>query len=120
MSTLANWSYTQPLTVWPLTATDAYGQPTFGTPYIIMGSWMVGGDTVTAYDGAQFTATSKYYFEMEPTDSDLPKRGGYICRGNKTNVANPLQAGAEQIRKVEGYDVGMFGANEIPDWIVYT
>lgn len=120
MSTLAAWSYTQALTVWPAASFDAYGQPTFGTPYIVTGSWQIGGDTVTDVSGDEFTAMGKYYFEMATDSASLPVRGGYIKKGSHTGTSDPLAAGAEMIRKVEGYDVAMFGASEVPDWIAYT
>lgn len=120
MSTIASWSYTQDLTVWPASSFDAYGQPTFGTPYLVTGSWEVGGDTVTDANGDEFTAAGKYYFEMATDSVTLPVRGGYIKKGDSTATADPLTAGAEMIRKVSCYDVGMFGSSEIPDWIVYT
>lgn len=120
MSSIARWSYTATLTIWPVGSTDAYSQPTFGTPYTLTGSWSVGGDTQTDASGAQFVATSKYYFELAEDSEQMPARGGYILKGDHTATANPITAGAEQIKKVEGYDMGMFGAGEIPDWVVYT
>ncbi len=119
MSSIAHWSYTATLTVWPLSSTDDYGQPTFGSPYTLTGSWEVGGDTQTDETGSEFVATSKYYFELE-SDGALPKRGGYILKGDHTAQANPITAKAEQIKKVGGWDAGMFGADEIPDFVIYT
>lgn len=120
MSSIAKWSYKSTLTIWPVGTTDIYGQPSFGTPYTLVGSWSVGGDTQTDEAGSQFVATSKYYFELALNSASLPKRGGYIKVGNHAATANPITAGAEQIKKVEGFDMVMFGANEIPDWIAYT
>jgi hypothetical protein len=120
MSSIARWSYTATLTVWPASSYDQYGQPSFGSPYTLIGSWEVGGDTQTDETGAEFVAASKYYFELAADSTSLPKRGGYIKIGNHTATANPITAGAEQIKKVAGYDMGMFGAHEIPDWVVYT
>lgn len=120
MSTLAAWSYESTLTVWPAASYDAYGQPTFGTPYTVAGSWSVGGDMQTDDNGEQFVAASKYYFEYDPDSATLPARGGFIKRGTHTSTADPIAAGAEKIRKVAGFDMAMFGATEVPDWIVYT
>lgn len=120
MSSLAAWSYNQPLTIWPAASYDAYGQPTFGTPYLLTGSWAVGGDIQTDASGNEFVAMSKYYFELADNASTLPKREGYIKRGDHTLVASPITANAEQIKKVVGWDSTMFGATEIPDWVVYT
>lgn len=120
MSTIAAWSYTQTLTVWPAASYDEYGQPTFGAPYTIIGSWEFGGDLQTDDSGNEFVARSKYYFELADGSASLPVREGYIKRGDLTATANPITAGAEQIKKVTGWDMGMFGATEIPDWLVMT
>jgi len=120
VSDLAAWSYTQTLTIWPAESYDEFGQPFFGTPYTITGSWSVGGDVQTDMSGEQFVATSKYYFEYDPDSATVPKRGFYIIRGDFTGSSSPLAAGAEKIRKIEVYDVAMFGAAQIPDFIVYT
>lgn len=53
MSTIAAWSYTSTLTIWPVTMSNIGGQ-SFGTPYTIKGSWESGGDTQTNADGDQF------------------------------------------------------------------
>lgn len=119
MSSIANWSYTSTLTIWPPSSFDAYGQPTFGTPYTLLGSWEEGGDSVTDENGTEFVAASKYYFEID-TSSELPKREGYIKRGDHTATADPLAAGAEKIRKVGGWDMTAFGSTEKPDYVVYT
>ena len=120
MSTLANWSYTRTLTVWPASSYDQYGQPTFGTPYTLTGSWTVGGDVETDENGNEFVAMSKYYFELAEDAAVKPEREGYIKIGDHTATSDPLAAGAEKIRKVEYYDTEMFGADELPDWEVST
>lgn len=120
MSSLAAWSYKATLTVWPNASFDEYGQPTFGTPYTIVGSWSFGGDVQTDDSGSEFVSRSKYYFELPDGSSLLPKRDGYIIRGDLTATPSPITAGAEQIKKVTGWDMKMFGSTEIPDWLVVT
>lgn len=119
MSTLADWSYTQTLTIWPSESYDEYGQPFFDAPYTVTGSWSVGGDTQMDMNGEQFVATSKYYFEYDPDSATVPKRGFYILRGTHLG-ASPLAAGAEKIKKIDYFDVKMFGSTQVPDFIAYT
>ena len=120
MSTIAAWSYTQDLTVWPASSYDAYSQPSFGTPYLITGSWAAGGDMQTDDKGNEFAPSSRYFFELADGSASMPQREGYIMRGDHTATSSPITAGAEQIKKVSGFDMAMFGASELPDWIVYT
>lgn len=120
MSSLSRWSYTETLTVWPPASFDAYGQPTFGTPYTLAGTWEHGGDTVTDDSGNEFVAASKYYFELEDGSASMPTREGYIKRGDHTGTADPVAAGAERIKKVGGWSMTMFGSSEIPDWVLFT
>lgn len=120
MSSLARWSYTQSITIWPAATFDAYGQPSFGTPYLITGSWSVGGQAQTDDGGTEFVPQSTYYFEAVAGDSSIPSPQDYIKVGSHTGTASPIDAGAEMIRKVGGWDMGMFGSAEIPDWVIYT
>lgn len=120
MSTIAAWSYKSTLTVWPAASHDEYGQPTYGTPYTLTGSWSIGGETEVDDNGEEFVANSKYYLEIAEDSANLPKRGGYIMKGDQTATANPITAGAEKIKKVNGFDMTMFGASETPDWVVMT
>ena len=120
MSSLAKWSYKATLTVWPLPSTDQYGQPTFGAPYTMKGSWEVGGDVQVDATGTEFVSMSKYYFEMPVGSALLPVREGFIKQGDYTATADPADARAERIRKVTGWGAEMFGATQIPDWLVVT
>lgn len=120
MSTLAAWSYTQSLTIWPLTGENKFGVPTYGTPYIITGTWKEGGGVQTAQSGEEFVATSKYFFEMTRDNALLPELDDYIAIGDLTAEADPIEAGAEKIKKVGSWDMKMFGASEIPDQVIMT
>ena len=119
MSSLANWSYVYPLTVWKVTIDD-YQQTTFGAPYLIMGDWMVGGDTATDARGTEFTSVSKYHFEAADGSALIPSQEDYILRGDHTAVSDPTTVSAEIIRKVEGWGMDAFGVGELPDWRVMT
>jgi hypothetical protein len=117
MSEIAAWSYTQTLTIWPNTGTNEFGAPSYGTPYTITGSWIEGGDTQTDQNGTEFVPASTYYFEAVRDSSLIPKRESFIKVGNHVAVLAP-PADAEKIKKVGGWDMGMF--DQIPDWAIYT
>lgn len=120
MSSLANWSYTQTLTIWPGAGENRYGDISYGAPYTLQGDWAAGGETITGDDGEEFTASSIYFIELPDGDSQLPERGFYILRGDNTGEPDPIEAGAEQIKKVMGWNMTMFGPNELPDWKIAT
>jgi len=118
VSSLARWTYTSALTVWPSPSYDEYGQPAYADPYLLLGSWEAGGDTRTDDTGQEFVPMSTYYFEAEDESADIPKRDWFIKRGNHIAVASP-PSDAEKIKKVEGWDMSAFGV-EIPDWRIST
>lgn len=118
MSSIARWSYTSTLTIWPVT-TSEFGGASYGTPYTLAGSWETGGEVQTSDSGDQFTPKSTYYFEAEDGSALIPERLWFIARGDQTASATPT-ADAERIQKVGGWDMSAFGATEIPDWVIYT
>lgn len=124
MSSMARWSYTQRLTVWPIGEENEFGEPNIGgVPYLIMGTWQAGGKIAKDKEGEEFVADSLFFFEQERGSANFPSRGDYIKIGNYVHplfYRNPIIAEADEIKKVEGWDVGMFGADEIPDWRVMT
>lgn len=119
MSSLANWAYTQPLTVWPRTGYDEWSQPIYGSPYLLTGSWSSRTEVMTNDAGQEFTSRSIYYFELPDGDERVPQMGEQIMRGDHTLISTPPD-NAEQIQSVRGDDMRMFGATEIPDWQVVT
>jgi len=116
MSSIARWSYTSTLTIWPKDGVDEWGQPSYSNPYTVQGSWEMGGDAQIDDQGAQWMPQSTYYFEAEDGSELIPERGWFIKRGNHTGS---LPDDAEKIRHVGGWDMSMFG-NEIPDWVIRT
>lgn len=118
MSSLARWTYTSMLTIWPVTYDD-FSQLIYGTPYTIMGSWIVGGEVQSTADGTQFTPSSTYGFEADDGSPLIPKQNDFILRGDQTAYEDPTEINAERIKKVGGFDMTAFG-NEIPDWVIYT
>lgn len=118
MSSIAHWSYTSVLTIWPVTVSE-FGGAAYGTPYTLAGCWEAGGEVQTTDAGDQFTPKSTYYFEAEDGSALIPERQWFIVRGDHTASATPI-ASSERIQKVGGWDMSMFGADEIPDWVIYT
>lgn len=118
MSRLARWSYTQTLTVWPISAHNEFGAPSFGTPYVLNGTWALGGDIQRDANGTEFVPASRYWFEAADGSATIPKRESYIKRGNHIAQASPPND-AERIRKIDGWDVAMLH-DDTPDWVLYT
>lgn len=119
MSTLANWTYVYEITIWPAASYDEFGQPVIGTPYLIMGDWMTGGDAVTDQNGTEFSPNSTYYFEAAEGSPLIPKIEDFILVGDHTAEKAP-PANAEKIRKVGGWGMKAFGDDELPDWRINT
>lgn len=119
LSSLGRWTYVYDLTVWPKGALDEWGQPSYGTPYLLRGSWQAGGDKRTDNTGQEFVPRSTYFFEAADGDASIPELDWYITRGDYTSSATPIEQ-AEPIRSVGGWGMQMFGDNEIADWEINT
>lgn len=119
MSSLGRWTYVYELTIWPVTF-DEYSQPVYGTPYIIMGDWQTGGALQIDASGTQFAPESTHYFELADGSPLMPKPNYYILVGNHTATADPTTLNSERIKKVSGWGMEMFGAGELPDYVIYT
>lgn len=118
MSTLANWTYTNPVTFWPVD-TDDYGQPVYGRPYSMMCDYKAGGEKAADRHGVEFVSASIFYFEAEEGSSLIPKQEYRVMRGDQTaSITPPVEA--EIVRKVEGWPMNAFGDGELPDWRVLT
>lgn len=117
MTSFAGWSYTTPLTVWPVEY-DQYSQPVSGAPYLITGTWIEGGEVQSDAQGVEFLPRASYFFEMAEGPL-LPQVRFRIKRGDHT-AEGEYPDDAEAIRKVSGWDVSMFPDVGLPDWAVYT
>lgn len=118
MSSLANWSYVEgPATIWPV-GTDDYGQPAYGTPYLIPAiDYEAGGEVARDDAGNEFVPRLTVYFEAALDSPLIPKRDWYIKTGDHTGQASP-PSDAERIRAVMAWPMSKFGAAELPDWRV--
>lgn len=121
MSTLANWSYVEgPITIWPVGGTDEWGQPAYGTPYLIpQVDYQKGGDLRRDADGTEFVPRITVYFEADFDSAIIPQREWYLKIGDHAAIPTP-PTDAERIRTVEAHPAGKWGADEIPDWIIAT
>ena len=108
MTSLANWSYTQPCTIWHKTGTDKYGKPTFGAPVSIMCDYGFNADVSTDAKGN----------EIVRTEYVGAKTGDYIIIGAISGT-DPLLAGANQILNVINYG-NTFNRSEPPDFALVT
>lgn len=113
MTSLANWSYTQPCTIWHKTGADKYGKPTFGAPVEIMCDYGFNADISTDAKGNEIVQKNTFWTEYVGA-----KVGDYIMIGVSV-VADPLAAGANQILNVINYG-NTFQRTEPPDFALVT
>lgn len=113
MTSLANWSYTQPCTIWHKTGADKYGKPTFGAPVEIMCDYGFNADISTDAKGNEIVQKNTFWTEYVGA-----KVGDYIMIGVSV-VADPLAAGANQILNVINYG-NTFQRAEPPDFALVT
>ena len=113
MTSLANWSYTQPCTIWHKTGTDKYGKPTFGAPVAIMCDYGFNADVSTDAKGNEIVQKNTFCTEYVGA-----KTGDYIMIGAVTGT-DPLAAGANQILNVIDYG-NTFNRAEPPDFALVT
>lgn len=114
MTSFSSWSYTNALTIWPVTVTK-YSETVVGVPYTLQGSWISDGRVLRGDDATEFVSRSRFFFEA--TADQVPRRQWLIAVGEYTG--EPPET-AERIRMVTVYDNTTFGQDEPPDYIVAT
>lgn len=98
MSSLANWSYTAQATIWKRSgATNDYGDPLFDAPVVIACDY--GGDATARLGDIGVEINIKNTFWSEYASAE---KGDYILLGESV-VANPVEAGADEIMHVIRY-----------------
>ena len=120
MSTIANWPYTQTLTLWRRGAKDQFGRYTYSAPEHLLCSYRIGGsEQYTDSTGVAFTPKSIFWTELKLTDGitfvSKPNFGDKILLGEYTGAPEPT---ASDIRMITIDDAAMFGASEKPDYIL--
>ena len=113
MSSLAAWSYTSKATHWPLlTRSDWNGARTFGPPVVFACDYSAEAMRATDSRGVEFVAKQTIH-----TERSSIKPGDYVLIGETTN-ADPLAAGADEVRAVTRYADTFEGKAD--DWRILT
>ncbi|HAW6283846.1 TPA: hypothetical protein JLK36_002235 [Escherichia coli] len=96
MSSVANWSYTATATIWrKLEGNDEYGDPLgYAEPEQIMVDYIAGLSAKIGSLGTEIVVKNTFF-----TEYALANEGDYIFIGEST-VADPVEAGADEIRAV--------------------
>ncbi|WP_096388206.1 hypothetical protein [Hafnia sp. CBA7124] len=97
MTATANWSYTAEATIWRSLGTDEWNKPSFATPITIACDY--GGDSKrgNADVGREFVVKDTVWTEYAEA-----KEGDYLLIGVSA-VANPIDAGADEIKHIIRY-----------------
>lgn len=121
MSSIARWSNTVLATIWRKGPSNSTGGYSWGAPEYILVSYRIGGaKKFVDSTGAEFTPKSTYWTEMLTKSGvflDKLKIGDKIQLGEFTG--NPTSA-ADYIKVVQIDGAEMFGAAEMPDYMVMT
>jgi hypothetical protein len=120
MSTIANWSYTQQLTIWRKGAKDIYGEFGYSEAEIVYCSYRVGGsESYPDSTGLAFMPKTIYWTELKLVSGGFavsPNFGDKIALGSYTGTLPSDDS--EDIRSITIDDAAMFGASEMPDYIL--
>lgn len=100
--------------MWP-TTTDEFSQPVIGTPFTVNGSYKGGGKASRDDAGNEFIPNATFWFEA--TDAQKPGIQWYIALGEHTGSP---PADAELIRRVVPYEIELFQAGSLRDFMVMT
>ena len=114
MGTFSSFSYAQKLTIWSVT-TDQYSQPQVGAPFSVNGSFKGGGSASRDDAGNEFIPNTTFWYEG--TEDQAPDIQWYIARGE---YAGQPPADAELIRRVVPYEIELFQAGSLRDYMVMT
>lgn len=117
MSTIANWAYTNALTLWRIEDPDIYGQVGYSRAYTVLCAF----EQVSAIrpegsiPSAEVSAgEDTYYFELAP-GTEEPKPGWVVALGDIAGDTPP--SSGKRIRSLTKFDVAMFGEPN-PDYKV--
>jgi len=108
---------TKDVTIWPITGSDPYTGPTFGTPYKILATFEQGGTRrYNDSQGNEFIPASIYWSEFVDADG-LPELNWAIALGDHTLETDPVN-----VEKVEYIRVSTLqdGWRDVDDIMVLT
>jgi hypothetical protein len=121
VSSIARWANTQLATIWRQGEKDEFGQFTWSLPEYVLVSYRLGGsEQYVDSTGVKFMPKSTYWTEMlmqDGTFADKPSLGDKMQLGEQ--LGNPTSE-ADDLRSVQIDDATMFGASEMPDYMVMT
>lgn len=113
MSAAANWSYTSKATHWPRLSLDDWTRvATYGPPVSFACDYSAEATRMTDADGQEFVTRQVLHTELATI-----KRGDFVLIGESV-VANPVAAGAFEVRAVTRYADTFDG--QADDWKVVT
>lgn len=113
MSSITEWTYTEPCTVWRKTEADKYGKPTFSAPEIILCDYGFNSDVKTDAKGNEINQKNTFWTEFPGAGI-----GDYILLGESA-LANPIEAGADEILNKINYG-NTLDRDELPDFALVT
>jgi len=98
MSSLANWSYTAPCTIWRNLGIDEYGDSLgWSAPEIIMCDYGGGLSARIGSIGTEIVVNNTFWSEYYEA-----KKGDYLLIG-ESSEADPMAAGADEVMQVIRY-----------------
>ena len=99
MSAAANWSYTATATLWPWLGRDDWtGKETFGPPELVACDYSAKSERRTDARGDEFVTRQLIYTERAGI-----KQQDRVLIGDFSGQADPLAAGALEVRAVQRY-----------------
>lgn len=113
MTSLANWSYSQPCTLWKAMGKDKYGQPQFSAPIAIMCDYGLNAAIAASAQGSEQNARNTFWTEYAEASI-----GDFIIVGASDETSPPM-ANAQQILNVINYG-NTFDRAEPPDFALIT
>ncbi|MCS3430032.1 hypothetical protein [Klebsiella sp. BIGb0407] len=97
MSKLARWSYTAKCTIWRYLGLAENGDASWSGPEIIMCDYQGGISAKIGSLGTEIVVKNTFWSEFSEA-----KKGDYILIG-KSDIADPTEAGADEIMQVIRY-----------------
>ncbi|MBK0000294.1 hypothetical protein [Erwinia sp. S38] len=113
MSSLANWSYTTPCTIWKPLGKDRYGQSLgWSAPLVIMADYQGGLSKRLGDIGFEQVVKNTFWTEYAEA-----KAGDYILIGESDN-SDPIAAGADEVMQSIQYADTFERTTD--DWAILT
>jgi hypothetical protein len=120
MSSIARWSYTQPMTVWRKLPQDGdWPSEDFSAPELILCGYQAGGtDSYVDSTGMAFTPKELFYTELADSDQNYITKlnfGDKVVLGDQSLTSQPTKD-AQVIKAITEWDANMFDG-DTPDFL---